>query len=84
MLDYNVHAQSNSLYNTPSVFAIYIVRLVAKWMLELDRGDRRRDVIHGVTLPKSATGVDVARDIATKDLGGFSCAFQKIKIGPGS
>jgi phosphoserine aminotransferase len=33
MLDYNVHAQSNSLYNTPPVFAIYIVRLVAKWML---------------------------------------------------
>ena len=33
MLDYNVHAQNNSLYNTPPVFAIYLVRLVAKWML---------------------------------------------------
>lgn len=34
MLDYNVHAESNSLYNTPPVFAIYIVRLVVKWMLD--------------------------------------------------
>jgi phosphoserine aminotransferase len=33
MLDYNTHAQNNSLYNTPPVFAIYLVRLVAKWML---------------------------------------------------
>lgn len=33
MLDYNTHAQNNSLYNTPAVFAIYLVRLVAKWML---------------------------------------------------
>jgi phosphoserine aminotransferase len=33
MLDYNTHAQSNSLYNTPPVFAIYLLQLVAKWML---------------------------------------------------
>jgi phosphoserine aminotransferase len=33
MLDYNTHAQNNSLYNTPPVFAIYVVRLVVKWML---------------------------------------------------
>ncbi len=33
MLDYNTHAQNKSLYNTPPVFAIYVVRLVAKWML---------------------------------------------------
>src|SRR5205807_2540507 len=26
MLDYNTHAQSKSLYNTPPVFAIYVVR----------------------------------------------------------
>lgn len=35
MLDYNTHAQSKSLYNTPPVFAIYAVRLVVKWMLGL-------------------------------------------------
>jgi phosphoserine aminotransferase len=33
MLDYNTHAQNKSLYNTPPVFAIYLVRLVIKWML---------------------------------------------------
>ena len=33
MLDYNTHAENNSLYNTPPVFAIYIVRLIVKWML---------------------------------------------------
>ena len=35
MLDYNTHAQNKSLYNTPPVFAIYVIRLVVKWMLEL-------------------------------------------------
>ncbi len=34
MLDYNTHAKDNSLYNTPPAFAIYVVRLVVKWMLE--------------------------------------------------
>jgi len=34
MLDYNTHAQNKSLYNTPPVFAVYILRLVVKWMLE--------------------------------------------------
>ncbi len=34
MLDYRVHVQSRSLYNTPPVFAIYIVFLVTRWLLE--------------------------------------------------
>jgi len=34
MLDYNTHAKEKSLYNTPPVFGIYILGLVAKWMLE--------------------------------------------------
>jgi phosphoserine aminotransferase len=33
MLNYNTHAKENSLYNTPPSFAIYIVGLVAKWLL---------------------------------------------------
>ncbi|MGH9398913.1 MAG: 3-phosphoserine/phosphohydroxythreonine transaminase, partial [Thermoanaerobaculia bacterium] len=33
MLDYNTHAKEKSLYNTPAVFAIYIMRLVMKWIL---------------------------------------------------
>ena len=36
MLDYNTHVKEKSLYNTPPVFSIYVMRLVAKWIL--DRG----------------------------------------------
>ncbi len=35
MLNYGVHADSNSLYNTPPVFAIYATGLVMKWLLAL-------------------------------------------------
>jgi len=44
MLDYNTHARDNSLYNTPPVFTIYVMRLVMKWLLEqggLDAAERR-------------------------------------------
>lgn len=34
MLSYKTHADNHSLYNTPPVFAIYFLRLVAKWLLE--------------------------------------------------
>jgi phosphoserine aminotransferase len=33
MLDYRTHAENKSLYNTPPVFPIYIVGLVAKWLI---------------------------------------------------
>ncbi|MDQ2870077.1 MAG: 3-phosphoserine/phosphohydroxythreonine transaminase [Acidobacteriota bacterium] len=33
MLDYNTHAKERSLYNTPPVFTIYVMRLVMKWLL---------------------------------------------------
>jgi phosphoserine aminotransferase len=32
MLSYKVHAENTSLYNTPPVFAIYVLRLVLKWL----------------------------------------------------
>jgi phosphoserine aminotransferase len=32
MLQYGVHAENKSLYNTPPVFAIYVMRLVMKWL----------------------------------------------------
>jgi len=32
MLDYRVHVQSRSLYNTPPVFAIYVLMLVTRWL----------------------------------------------------
>jgi phosphoserine aminotransferase len=34
MLQYSVHAENKSLYNTPPVFAIYIMRLVMAWLLK--------------------------------------------------
>jgi phosphoserine aminotransferase len=35
MLNYSVHAENSSLYNTPPAFAIYAVGLVVKWLLDL-------------------------------------------------
>jgi phosphoserine aminotransferase len=45
MLDYNTHAKERSLYNTPTVFAIYIMRLVLAWLLDQGglEGVRRRN-----------------------------------------
>ena len=34
MLKYSIHVENNSLYNTPPVFAIYVVNLVLKWILD--------------------------------------------------
>src|SRR3954463_2559699 len=34
MLNYTVHAENQSLYNTPPVFAIYVMRLVMPWLLK--------------------------------------------------
>jgi len=33
MLDYKIHADNKSLYNTPPCFGIYILRLVMKWLV---------------------------------------------------
>jgi phosphoserine aminotransferase len=33
MLNYNTHVKERSLYNTPPVFAIYIMSLVLKWLI---------------------------------------------------
>jgi phosphoserine aminotransferase len=55
MLDYRVHAEARSLYNTPPVFAIYVLMLVTRWlrdevgglaaMAELNRA--KADLIYG-------------------------------------
>lgn len=52
MLDYRVHVRNKSNYNTPPVFAIYVLLLVMRWML--------RDVggvaeMEAVNLRKAAT-----------------------------
>lgn len=33
MLQYAVHADNKSLYNTPPAFAVYVMRLVLKWLI---------------------------------------------------
>jgi phosphoserine aminotransferase len=33
MLQYGVHVENKSMYNTPPVFGVYIMRLVLKWLL---------------------------------------------------
>jgi phosphoserine aminotransferase len=34
MLQYGVHVENKSMYNTPPVFAIYVMRLVLSWLLK--------------------------------------------------
>jgi phosphoserine aminotransferase len=34
MLQYPIHAENKSLYNTPPVFTIYVMRLVLAWLLK--------------------------------------------------
>jgi phosphoserine aminotransferase len=55
ILDYKLMAEKKSLYNTPPCFAIYIVGLVAKWLLDLGglaeiakRNQAKADVIYSV------------------------------------
>ncbi|MFY9557053.1 MAG: 3-phosphoserine/phosphohydroxythreonine transaminase [Blastocatellia bacterium] len=46
MLDYNTHVKNKSLYNTPPVFTIYVMRLVMKWLIEqggLEAAKRRNN-----------------------------------------
>ena len=33
MLNYGVHAENRSLYNTPNTFGVYLMRLTMKWLL---------------------------------------------------
>ena len=35
MLNYKIHVENGSLYNTPNTFGIYIIALVAKWLKSL-------------------------------------------------
>jgi phosphoserine aminotransferase len=34
MLNYKIHVENASLYNTPTTFGIYIIGLIAKWLLK--------------------------------------------------
>jgi phosphoserine aminotransferase len=34
MLQYGVHVENKSMYNTPPVFGVYVMRLVLKWLIK--------------------------------------------------
>ncbi len=61
MLNYAVHAENGSLYNTPPVFAVYVLGLVMKWLLE--RG--------GLRAMAEANAAKAARLYAEIDRTGF-------------
>ena len=52
MLDYRVQAREHSHYNTPPVFAVYVVGLVTRWLLEAIGGLKK---IEEINRAKSAT-----------------------------
>jgi phosphoserine aminotransferase len=50
MLNYAIHAENTSMYNTPPCFAIYIMGLVMKWLLSIGG----LDGIHAINQRKAA------------------------------
>lgn len=51
VLNYKIHAESRSMYNTPPVFNIYMMKLMADWMLSiggLDELKRRNEHKAGI------------------------------------
>lgn len=46
LLDYRSHLQAHSIYNTPPVFAIYVVLLVTRWLLSETGGLAAMDQIN--------------------------------------
>ncbi|HYT77034.1 MAG TPA: 3-phosphoserine/phosphohydroxythreonine transaminase [Vicinamibacterales bacterium] len=69
MLNYAVHAENQSLYNTPPVFAIYIMRLVMTWLLRnggLEAVDRK-NALKADKLYAQIDGTGYYRGHAQKD-----------------
>lgn len=69
MLDYRVHLAAKSIYNTPPVFAVYVVRLVLEWLETHIGGPAAMERINRV---KASTLYDLI------DRSGFySCSVEK-------
>ncbi|XP_067295986.1 phosphoserine aminotransferase [Pseudorasbora parva] len=65
ILDYQVQAGNNSLYNTPSCFSIYIMGLVLEWI----RNSGGADAMEKLNKQKSA----IVYDIINQSNGFYSC-----------
>lgn len=55
MLSYKTHFAENSLYNTPPVFAIYVVKLVLEWANEIgglekieETNNKKAEILYGI------------------------------------
>ena len=57
MLSYAVHAENQSLYNTPPVFPIYVMRLVMTWLLK-NGGLEAADALNARKAGKLYTEID--------------------------
>ncbi|MCW9094482.1 MAG: aminotransferase class V-fold PLP-dependent enzyme, partial [Ignavibacteriaceae bacterium] len=44
MLSYKTHVDSDSLYNTPTTFGVYIIMLVTRWLLKLGGLDKIHEI----------------------------------------
>ena len=44
MLSYKTHVDNDSLYNTPNTFGIYIINLIAKWLINLGGLDKMYEI----------------------------------------
>ncbi len=40
MLNYKIHVENDSLYNTPTTFGVYIIMLVTRWLLKMGGLDK--------------------------------------------
>jgi len=44
MLNYKIHVENDSLYNTPTTFGIYIIMLVTRWLTKLGGLDKMYEI----------------------------------------
>ncbi|MEI7812171.1 MAG: 3-phosphoserine/phosphohydroxythreonine transaminase [Ignavibacteria bacterium] len=49
-LNYRIHAENDSMYNTPSTFGVYIIQLVTKWLMK----NGGLDVMHQLNRDKAS------------------------------
>jgi phosphoserine aminotransferase len=69
MLQYGVHVENKSMYNTPPVFAIYIMRLVLAWLIKQGglAAIEKRNARKADTLYAEIDGTGFYRGHASKD-----------------
>lgn len=58
LLDYRTHLKARSIYNTPPVFAIYVVLLVTRWLLHDIGGLEKMDAINREKAERLYSAID--------------------------